>query len=204
MKINRRMFALAPIGLPLFDTGTATPTDVVFEASPEKSFVPLSPEVVLEMLLATPFQSPLLPAYASEATIVEWSGADDEDFRESLGGVALSIDPDDSDAFIGVISIFPDEAMARALVDPLIPESGSTPTDRRIEIGGAVGVSSLFEAPSGLSDNLSYAFSTVSTSFAVIAGAAWGESVVGLEMSSVANLVATLDHFNRVVTSIQT
>ena len=194
------MLALAPIGLPLFDQGIATPTDVVFEATPGASATGMTPEQALEALLTTPFLSPLLPPDSGEATIVEWAARDDEDFQEALGGVALSINPDDPDTFIGVITIFPDETMATALVEPLIPESGSTPTDRRVEIGGAVGVSSLYEAPSGLSDDLSYAFTTVSTSFAVVAGAAWGESMVGLELRSVANLVATLDHFNRVVT----
>jgi hypothetical protein len=43
-----------------------------------------------------------------------------------------------------------------------------------------------------------YGFTMVSASFAVIAAAATSESMEGLELRSLANLVGVLDHFNRV------
>jgi hypothetical protein len=189
------MLALAPIGLPLIDRASASQG----EASPEATPAVMTPEQALELLLTTPFKSPLLPADAGDVTVSEWTDPDDEDFPGAIGGVVIATNPDDLDSFLAIVTIFPDEETARARVEPFTDRAVDSMNGKRVAVGGTTGLSTLVEAPSGLSPDEHFAFSIVSTSFAVIAGSARDESIPGLEFRSIAYLVAAMDHFNRVV-----
>lgn len=200
--LYRRLFALTAMAPVLSAARAATP-----EAStPVTSFVALSPESVFEMLLAAPFSSPLVPAGAGEIVVSEWIDSSDTDLEGAVGGLLFGGSMEGEEASLGAIIVLNDEVAAAARVDPNAYDTDASATVSALSVGGAEGVSIVYEDGSGEGDSEdnSYATSAIGSGFVVISGGADGIPYDELELRSVSNVVALFDHYLRVVTSIQT
>jgi hypothetical protein len=199
--LNRRLLTLSVAAPALVEVRAATPE----VSTPETSFVALTSEEIFEMLLAAPFSSPLVPADAGDIVISEWIDDSDSDLDEAVGGLFFGGSAEGEEASLGAMIVYHDEATAKGRVDPEDYDPRSTMTVNAVSLGGATGLTVVeIDESDEFDDDFSYATTAVSAGFTVISGGAEGLPHDELELRSVANVVAMLDHYQRVVTSIQT
>jgi hypothetical protein len=195
------LFALSAMAPVAMEVQAATPE----VSTPVTSFVPMSPEDMFGMLLAAPFSSPLLPADAGEIVVSEWIDDSDSDLDNAVGGLLFGGSGEGEESSLGAMIVYHDEATAKDRVDPNSIQTDASTSVYALSIGGAEGMTVVnIDGVSESDDDFSYAISVVSSGFVVISGGAEGVAHDELELRSVAHVVALFDHYQRVVTSIQT
>jgi hypothetical protein len=183
---------------------TALPGNLLAQtpATPEGTPELLSPEEVFEVLLATPFQSPLLPADTGEVVVTEWVDDSDSDLDGAVGGILFGGAAAGTESSIGAMIVHRDEQTATDRITSVSADSGSQETVSDVKMAGFSGATIVLPSDDTSQPvNPGYAVTAVAAGFVIISGGAENLANEELETRSLAHTLALIDHLRRITAS---
>jgi hypothetical protein len=196
VKISRRVLSASPL-LAL----TALPENVLSQtpATPEGTPESLTPEEVLEALLAAPFQSPLLPADTGEVVVTEWVDDSDTDLDGAVGGILFGAAAAGAEFSIGAMIVHFDPQTATERITSVAADTSDPNTVTDVKIAGYSGATVILPSDETSHPvNPGYATTAVAAGFVIISGGAEDLPNAELETRSLAHTLALIDHLRRV------